>query len=399
MRHLAAPCATARWAAGSLILLLTGAGLAAQPCGDCTGDGTVGILDALLAAQMGASLVVPIPPQDVDCDVDASGAITILDALGIAQAAAGMPVTLTCPGPPPCSGVAPTTWVLRSPATVPPAAEGHGLAFDESRAEAVLLVPAGGTGSPMYTYTWNGTDWHRESPAVSPAWRTGHGLAYDAGRGVTVCFGGHVGGSATTSEVWEWDGVAWVLRSPPPGPWGVTDMAIGYDRARGVTVVHGGNHLGIVASTSDALWEWDGTVWTEAHPATQPPALEGHSMAYDATQGEMVIYGGLPISITCTWDGVTWTQQAPSPMGLWPRTRAALAYDPTRCVVVLFGGSGLDDTWEWDGLAWTQRSPATSPAGREGHVMTYDTVRQELLLHGGQGIGGPGATLQDTWTF
>jgi hypothetical protein len=75
---------------------------AASLCGDCNGDMTLSILDALLAAQHAAAIVTLTGTQFSNCNVigllePAPGAVVdILDALTLAQAAAGLPVTLTC---------------------------------------------------------------------------------------------------------------------------------------------------------------------------------------------------------------------------------------------------------------------------------------------------------------
>lgn len=71
-------------------------------CGDCELDGDVDIVDALVAAQIDAMLIVLDPAatsQRSACDVNVNGAVDILDAQAIAQAAAGIPGTLNCPVP------------------------------------------------------------------------------------------------------------------------------------------------------------------------------------------------------------------------------------------------------------------------------------------------------------
>jgi len=71
-------------------------------CGDCNGDGVTSILDALQAAQHAAGLITLTGLAFSSCNVigvsePAPGAVVdVIDALTLAQAAAGVPVALTC---------------------------------------------------------------------------------------------------------------------------------------------------------------------------------------------------------------------------------------------------------------------------------------------------------------
>src|SRR5260370_15477329 len=83
-----------------------------------------------------------------------------------------------------------------------------------------------------------------------------------------------------------------------------------------------------------------------------------------------------------------------------PLAAHAMAYDSARGVSVLFGGSstigGLSSaTWEWDGTNWTQRAIATSPPARVWAGVAFDSVRNRIVLVGGDGHGMLGDTSED----
>lgn len=88
----------------------------------------------------------------------------------------------------------------------------------------------------------------------------------------------------------------------------------------------------------------------------------------------------------------TYVQRDPNGPRPAPRQNHAMAFDASRGVTVLFGGLGrdqfgqnvaFDDTWEFDGTHWSQRSPPTSPGFRYAHATVYDSARQRVLLYGG----------------
>lgn len=78
----------------------------------------------------------------------------------------------------------------------------------------------------------------------------------------------------------------------------------------------------------------------------------------------------------------------------------AMAYDSIRQVVVLFGGdiSGFSNqTWEWDGVRWTQRTTANAPLARRSHAMAFDSARGVMVLFGGRDANN--ALRNDTWEY
>ena len=68
-------------------------------CGDCDQAGlpAPNIVDALIAAQIAAAVVLPTPQQIGCCDVNDTRTVDVIDALLIAQVAAQLPITLNCP--------------------------------------------------------------------------------------------------------------------------------------------------------------------------------------------------------------------------------------------------------------------------------------------------------------
>ena len=78
-----------------------------------------------------------------------------------------------------------------------------------------------------------------------------------------------------------------------------------------------------------------------------------------------------------------------------------MAYDSRRKRIILYGGrdtgiATFDDTWAFDGVTWTQLTPATVPPRRIFHTMTYDPVRDRVVMFGGSGSLG---SLFETWEF
>lgn len=132
----------------------------------------------------------------------------------------------------------------------------------------------------------------------------------------------------------------------------------------------------------------------------------GASMVWDEARGRLTRFGGTDdleyVRGTFVLDDTLgWVDLGiPSPP---PRLRAGMTYDRLRQRIVLFGGHAdenrrLDDTWEFDGTQWTQISVTTKPPARWAHGLAYDAVAQKTVLFGGL-LESDLGELDDTWTW
>jgi hypothetical protein len=208
-------------------------------------------------------------------------------------------------------------------------------------------------------------------------------MAYDATTKTTVLFSGIRGdGSPPLADTWTWDGCRWAQAKPATSPPGRSFGALAFDASSGKLILFGGGSANSDPFRNDT-WTWDGSVWIEEHPATSPPKSDHPLISDDPGDRNVVLFlAGLQDQpATWTWDGSNWMKH-PSP-GPPRRGNAGMAFG-ARSGVLLFGGQpgetgALNDTWVWDGSAWTQLHPSTKPLG--GPVfMAHEAARQDVLL-------------------
>jgi len=302
------------------------------------------------------------------------------------------------------------TWNQRSPATAPSPRVMHAMVYDVQAGKTLLFGGADGPGSVRLNDTWeyDGVTWTQRNVAVRPATRNGHRMVYDSARGRTVLFGGITGASVALFDTWEWDGAQWQMRFAMVVPAPRVGHAMAYDAARRRTLLFGGGTSGSSSYFHDT-WEWDGVAWQMRQPAVSPPGSDAAVMAYDAARQCTVLF--VPITVNATlvgaetweWDGLTWTQRTPAHMPS-PRRLAAMTYDALRQRVVLFGGhhdpssTFLADTWEWDGFDWSLVAPSAHPSGRGQSAMAFDALRGRTVLFGGA-LGWGNNEAGDTWEY
>ena len=149
--------------------------------------------------------------------------------------------------------------------------------------------------------------------------------------------------------------------------------------------------------------------WSSVPTTVQPPPLKYSSAAYDSDNNTIVLFGGAEADgslsdNTWVWNGSEWAVYPGSEIQAPPaRQMASLAFDPQIHQLILFGGQGiggqiLGDTWAWNGASWYQQTTAagvTTPPPREAASLAYDGSGQ-LVMFGGTGqVGlngsGPGS--------
>jgi hypothetical protein len=332
-----------------------------------------------------------------------AAALAVVGVLGAVPSAARAGAVASVPG-----------WAKQHPAVHPSARYGAAMAYDAATGTAVLFGGRGIDGLADSTWTWDGSTWTQQAPAASPPALAGAAMAYDAATGDVVLFGGE-GRHGYPAGTWTWNGTTWTRQVPAASPPGLTGGAMAYDAATGDVVLFGG--LTNSGTALDETWTWDGSTWTQQAPAASPPGREDAAMAYDAATGTVVLFGGQNdsglsyLSDTWTWNGTTWTPQAPaaSPPALYG---AAMTYDAATGTAVLFGGFSLSrscrstngfcrDTWAWDGSTWTRQASAARPHARQGAAMAYDAATGTVVLSGGMAtVTGRGIEFfDDTWTW
>lgn len=145
--------------------------------------------------------------------------------------------------------------------------------------------------------------------------------------------------------------------------------------------------LVIVSALSAQHWVCD----------TGMPTRESAGVVFDAVRNELLVFGGsMPAQFRGHSYGDTWglgvsgwrevhTANAPP-----ARALPAMAFDTVRGRAILFGGQTsaeypyqvLSDTWEYDGLNWHEVLTSTSPVSPLAPSMTFDSVRQRVVLVG-----------------
>jgi hypothetical protein len=293
------------------------------------------------------------------------------------------------------------TWdgaMWREEESVPASTSGATLTEDVASGTLVLF---GGDPGSNDTWVWNGMSWNKYPGPPRLLGRTQHTVTWDPARNQLVLFGGSHQ-MMKLSDTWTWSGTEWKETGSGVTPTPRANHTLTWDESLQVLVAFGGDGLG-----SEETWEWNGRSWALASSGG-PPARHGHTMGWDRNGKQLVLVGGEGPFSTSRPD--PWLRKS----GVWakaagvvpqPRTDHTMTWDAARQTFVLFGGyehtqAGdlrSNDTWLMHLSSWLHASGGPQPVAREGHSVTWDPERKQLMLFGGE--RGYSQALNDTWVW
>ncbi len=262
-----------------------------------------------------------------------------------------------------------------------------------------------------------------EAPLGSIGETYGASMAWDPVDTTIVYFGGCDQLACPDNETWVFYLGSWYNDTNPlNAPPAVFFASMDFDYQANAVMLFGG--CGAFVCPMNETWIYSGGAWIDVSAPFcfigclwAPSPRMGAAMAFanDSVDNETVLFGGCldgscyaTDNLTYEWYGALYawlpitTSTAPTPRGF-----SSMAYDPNWGALILFGGcyNGAtctsDETWQFNNGAWLNLTGLGSyfgyqtPPARGAAMMTYDALRQELLLIGGYG----GGSLNDTWAF
>ena len=138
----------------------------------------------------------------------------------------------------------------------------------------------------------------------------------------------------------------------------------------------------------DNTWVWNGTMWTQLHPAVSPPGRYGASAAYDPQTKMVMLFGGrtepgTPIHDTWGWNGTVWVDLDSGAGGPAPGQGSDMAWDAALTEMVLTTPSGVigapGATWVWAGDRWARPAGGDLPSGASYSPMWFDPTTRWLI--------------------
>lgn len=280
----------------------------------------------------------------------------------------------------------------------------------------LLVVVSSASGSAPATPAKARLSWTQLSPSSAPQARKYVQMAYDAHDGYVVLYGGYdpfCGGSGCSTfyyDTWEFLGGNWTQLHPATHPSAPTGMVLAYDPSlNGVLAFGGVSPYG--GTYYNQTWLFSGGNWTQLSPAASPPPRAAFSMAYDAADREMVLFGGTNATVpamrdTWTFNGTTWTR-VHSRFNPPASSSGGMVFDAlsnwTLMVGEVHGSRWVRGTWAFHAGQWSLLAgnvtplPASTPKRYLAYVSALGNGTP--VLFGGEVPGNPYAKYNATYEF
>ena len=285
------------------------------------------------------------------------------------------------------------------------------MAYDA--ADGYVLLFSGG-GQPADTWAYSAGVWTKIPTVLSPSPRAHASMFFDPIDNYLVLFGGVYGPSpgVVLGDTWTYFAGVWtnITSTAGPAPSPRYESAITYDPTLSGILLFGGSS-GPSKYLNDT-WEFRAGRWAKLDPTDSPRPRAGAGLAFDSADNCAVLFGGAGSNTTSgenqtlndtwvftgsTWNPVDYTATPPA------RWDATMSYDASDGYVVLFGGvvasSTLNDTWTYRDGAWSQPALVQAPPPRFAAGTAWDGSDGYLLLFGGLNVPSHSPIMDDTWEF
>ena len=261
------------------------------------------------------------------------------------------------------------------------------------------------------SFTISGTFSQTKIENLSLMPRNHHVMAYDTESDRIVLFGGYEPNKHIIfNETWSYDvnNNVWTRMNPEVAPVGGVSPAMVYDSKIDKMVLFGGltevnNHPIEYAET----WTYDlnANKWENLNPTNPPEPRIAHRMVYDSELDLIIMQGGHRPSTGTTYNDI-WTYNYSA--NSWKKISVKdhpsrmdyclFVYVPDFDKTVYFGDNG--QTWIYDAINknYTNINPTSSPIGRGGSAVSYNTNNDEIILFGGSS-NGYSSGLKDLWSY
>jgi hypothetical protein len=289
----------------------------------------------------------------------------------------------------------------------------HSMAYHSE--ESRVYVFGGANEKEVLSDMWvlDSSSWRKVVAKNEPNPRTFASLIYDKKNNRLVLFGGSkvLFGKVPDpqnllNDTWQFKDNQWkkLITNDTPSPRAEVTMA--YDESRETIVLFGGYYIqnGEYIKLGDT-WEFHNNDW-QLITSDGPSARHGVSMAYDAEDKFVVLFGGSTIDKqygehtgeTWKWNRKEWIKlDIEQPNGIF---NASMVYDNEHEELIRFGGwngkSRINETWSFSNNKWNKLDTEDSPSPRNHCNMAYDERNKRIILfggHDGENIFG------DTWEY